>query len=144
MFKSFFKGLLFDFDGQLSSLIVGNYNDIVSNFSSEDLYNLTLQSQARQNQIIMFLENNLGNDYYARELADEIAELNLHFNITSINPDFIGTFQGSQYAIRWNILTASFDYVKQFLHEDGVDSAFFYNLYKSSLKRCEINPIKMI
>jgi len=62
-----------------------------------------------------------------------------NFNINSIDHYFIGSFQGKQYAVRWNILTASFDYVRQFLGDEGVDSAFFYNLYKTSLR--DINLI---
>lgn len=143
MFKSFFKGLLFDFN-QLSSFVVGNYEDMISSFSSEDLYNFSLQSQNRCEEIKYFLKNNFGEDYYTKEFDKEIVALISNFNINSIDTEFIGTFQGKQYATRWNILTATFDYVNQFLGDDGVDSAFFYKLYRTSLKRFDINPIEML
>ena len=143
MFKSFFKGLMFDFD-QLSSFVVGNYEDMISNFSSEDLYSFSLRSQNRHEEIKKFLEYNFDKDYYTKEFDREILALISNFNINSIDSDFIGTFQGKQYAIRWNILTATFDYVKQFLGDEGVDSAFFYKLYKTSLKRFELNPIEIL
>lgn len=143
MFKAFLKGLLFNFD-QLSYLVTGNYDDIISNFTEEELYSFTLKSQNRCNEIIQFLQSSFGKDYYFNEFSREISALIKNFNVNSINYDFIGSFQGKQYAVRWNILTASFDYVKQFLGDDGIDSAFFYKLYKTSLKRYQLNPIEML
>ena len=143
MFKSFFKKLLFNFD-QLSYLVTGNYDDIASNFSNDELYNFTLASQNRCDEIKYFLQSNFGNDYYFKEFNREISALINNFNIKSIDANYISSFQGKQYAIRWNILTATFDYVKQFLRDEGVDSAFFYNLYKTSLKRYQLIPIEML
>ena len=63
MFKAFLKGLLFNFD-QLSYMVTGNYDDIVSNFTEEELYSFTLDSQNRCDEIILFLQSNFGKDYY--------------------------------------------------------------------------------
>ena len=70
MFRSFFKGSLFDFD-QLSNLLTGNYSDVVSNFSDDELYIFSLKSQSRVEEIKVFLSNYFGNDYYTKELNKE-------------------------------------------------------------------------
>jgi hypothetical protein len=92
MFKSFFKKLLFNFD-QLSYLVTGNYDDIASNFSNDELYNFTLDSQNRCDEIKYFLQSNFGNDYYFKEFNREISALINNFNIKSIDANYISSFQ---------------------------------------------------
>jgi len=143
LFKSFFKGLLFDFD-QLSNIVVGNYEDMISHFDDDELYSFSLRSQSRVDEIKVFLSTYFGKDYYTDELNSEIQAMVHYANLETIDAQFSSSFQGKQIIARWNLLTATYDYVKQFLGDDGVDSAFFYKLYKSSLKRCNLNPMEML
>ena len=143
MFKSFFKGLLFDFD-QLSSLVTGNYLDMVSYFSDEELYMFSLKSQNRVEEIKVFLSTYFGKDYYTDELNKEINSMIQNANLETIDAAFANSFQGKQIIDRWNLLTATFDYVKQFIGDDGIDSAFFYNLYKASLDKSNLRPMEML
>ena len=125
-------------------MITGNYEDIIEDFSNEDLYNFTLQSQNRNNDISNFIFTYFGKDYYTDEVNKEIEALTINIDINALDSEFIGTFQGKQAAVRWNLLTAVFDYVKQFLGDEGIDSAFFYKLYKTSLKKYHLTPLKML
>ncbi len=143
MFKSFLKGLFFDFD-QISHLVTGNYEDMISSFSNEELYFFSLKSQNRVEEIKVFLSNHFGKDFYTDELNKEINFMVHNVNLDNVNSELIGNFQGKQNIDRWNLLTASFDYVKQFIGDDGVDSAFFYKLYKASLEKSNLRPLEML
>ena len=55
MFKSLMKGLLFDFD-RLSYVVTQTYDETVSNLDNDELFNFTLQSQSRYNEICNFLK----------------------------------------------------------------------------------------
>ena len=143
MFKSFLKGLLFDFD-QISHLVSGNYEDMISTFSNDELYSFSLKSQNRVEEIKVFLSNHFGKDFYTDELNKEINSMVQNVNLDNLKSELIGNFQGKQIIDRWNLLTATFDYVKQFIGDDGIDGAFFYNLYKASLDKSNLRPLEML
>ena len=140
MIKSFFKGFLFDFD-QISHLIVGNYDDIIQDFDNDELYNFTMLSQSRFDEIISFMNLNFGEDYYLKEFKSELKTIDKHIAIDKEN---IRSFQMMLEIDRINLLTATFDYVKQFIMDDGVDSAFMYKLYKECLNKRNLSPLIMV
>ena len=143
MFKSLMKGLLFDFD-RLSYVVTQTYDETVSNFDDDELFNFTLQSQNRYNEICEFLNSSFGSDYYTKELMKELNALLQNADMNSMGIESLHSFSGKETAIRWNLFTATFDYVRQFLEDDGVDSAFFQKLYKTTLKKYNLNPLVML
>lgn len=143
MIKSFFKGFLFNFD-QISDLIIGNYEDILTHFDQDEIYKFSLKSQSRTGEIFEFFDSYFKKDFYSDELKSEINALLEDADLNYIDVKFSGSFQGKQLVSRWNLLTAVFDYVKQFRLDDGVDCAFFYKLYKTVLKKYKLSAIKMI
>ena len=140
MIKSFFKGLLFNFD-QITFLVVGNYDDIIENFDDDELYDFTMESYSRFEELIGFMHLNFGEDYYIKEFRRELKTISRHIAIDKKN---IRSFQMMIEVDRINLLTATFDYVKQFIMDDGVDSAFMYKLYKECLKKKNLTPLMMV
>tara|TARA_B100000315_G_scaffold136050_1_gene125341 strand:- start:235 stop:666 length:432 start_codon:yes stop_codon:yes gene_type:complete len=143
MFKSLMKGLLFDFD-RLSYVISQTYDETTSIYDNKELFNFTLQSQNRYDEICNFLNSTFGSDYYTKELISELNALLQNADMHSMGIESLQSFTGKETAIRWNLFTATFDYVRQFLEDDGVDSAFFQKLYKTTLKKYNLNPLVML
>jgi len=143
LFKSLLKGLLFDFD-RLSYIISETYKEKSASYDNDELYDFTLASQNRSGEIRDFLANTFGSDYYTKELNRELDALIENVDMHSMSPESLNGFMGKEIAFRWNIFTATLDYVIQFLGDNGVDSAFFYKLYITTLKKYGINSLVMI
>jgi hypothetical protein len=91
-----------------------------------------------------YLNSTFGSDYYTKELISELNALLQNADMHSMGIESLQSFTGKETAIRWNLFTATFDYVRQFLEDDGVDSAFFQKLYKTTLKKYNLNPLVML
>jgi len=137
------KGLLFDFD-RLSYIITQTYDETISDYDNEALFDFTLASQNRYIEICEFLSSSFGSDYYTKELLKELNALLQNADINSMGIESLQSFSGKETVIRWNIFTATLDYIQQFIGDDGVDSSFFYKLYKTAIKKYDLNPLVML
>ncbi len=140
MLKSLFRKLFFDFD-RMSEFVFQAYEDKTTHFDNNELITFAIQSYNRNMEIRNFLTSNYKNTYYAVEVLKELSVLESNFDPNTVEP---GSLSGKEVILRWNLLTAVFDYIKQFQFDHGVDDVTFYSLYKHSLKKYDLKPLVML
>ncbi len=140
------KRLSFDWD-KLAAIILNNINgrfsreDLQTKESQDAFLDITLGRLAVINSSLPWNNNDKYRDWILRE-SYRIAEGASEIISGTENKTFSGV--DTRYFARAIMMAAVLDYVRQFYTYDGIDSEFFYLLYKRVLQKEALSLLTVV